>query len=74
MLGGDDHVVIHADVVDGDTRSWTVRHRTPDSASGEILPELTVALLGGVHHAAVQGAVRVNSGHNDPHQLILSPA
>jgi hypothetical protein len=67
VLGGDHDAVIHADVVDGDTGGWAVRHRTTDSASGEILPELTVALLGGVHHAAMQGAVRVNSGHDDPH-------
>ena len=74
MLGGDNHVVIRADVVNGDTGNRAVRHRDADGGSGEILPELTVALLGGVHHAAVQGAVRVNSGHNDPHQPILSPA
>jgi hypothetical protein len=72
VLGGDNHVVIHADVVDGDTRDRAVRHRDTDGASSEILPELTVALPGSVHHAAVQGAVWINSGHNDPHRPILS--
>jgi hypothetical protein len=74
VLGGDDHVVVHADVVDGDTGGRAVRHRDADDGGGEILPGLTVTLLGGVHRAAVQGAVRVNSGHHDPHQPILSLA
>ena len=38
VLGGHDHVVIHADVVDGDTEGWSVRHGDLDSASAEILP------------------------------------
>ena len=74
VLGGHDHVVIHADVVDDDTEGWSVRHGDLDGASGEILPKSAVALLGGVHHAAVHGAVRLNSGRNDPHQPILPPA
>jgi hypothetical protein len=42
--------------------AWPVRHRDLDSASGEVLPQSPVTLLGSVHHAAVHGAVRLNSG------------
>src|SRR5271165_2801088 len=37
VLGGHDHVVVHAEVIDGDAGGWAVRHRDTDSASGEIL-------------------------------------
>jgi hypothetical protein len=38
VLGSNDHVVVHADVVDDDTGGWTVRHGDTEGASGEILP------------------------------------
>ena len=38
VLGGHDHVVVHAEVIDGDAGGWAVGHRDTDSASGEILP------------------------------------
>lgn len=30
-------------------------------------------MLGGVHHAALHGAVALDPGHHDPHQPILYP-
>jgi hypothetical protein len=42
-------------------------------AGGEILPLRAAAALGGVHHAALHGAVPLDPGRHDPHQLIVFP-
>jgi hypothetical protein len=38
VLGSNDHVVVHADVVHDDTGGWTIWHGDTEGASGEILP------------------------------------
>ena len=43
-------------------------------ARDEFLPRAGVAGRGGVNHPAPHGAVRADSGHDDPHQLSLSPS
>jgi hypothetical protein len=42
-------------------------------AGGEVFPVAGVALLGGVHHAAVHGAVALDPGHHDPHLAHCAP-
>ena len=42
--------------------------------SGQVFPLRGIAGVGGVHHAALHGAVPPDPGHHDPHQLIVSPA
>lgn len=51
--------------------NWAIRWRDRQSAFGEILPLGAVAAAGGVHHAALHGAVPLDPGRHDPHQLIL---
>ena len=62
---------IQAEVVDGSTGIRPVRRRGSQSAMGEILPLGAITSLGGVHHAALHGAVPLDPGRNDPHQPIL---
>jgi hypothetical protein len=46
VLSGQDHVVIHPDVIDGDTAGWAIPHGDTDGASGELLPWRAVAVPG----------------------------
>ena len=39
----------------------------------EFHPRASIAGRGGVNHPAPHGAVRTDQGHDDPHQLSLSP-
>src|SRR5262249_43109194 len=71
--GGLNHLVIHLDVVDGDSRNRPVERQQGQGAGGEILPLAAVTSLGGIDHAALHGAIPFDPGHYDPHQPILSP-
>jgi len=73
VFGGLDHLVIHSDVVDGGSRERGVERRDGQGAGGEGFPLRAVSPVGGVHHAALHGAVPLDPGHHDPHQPILGP-
>jgi hypothetical protein len=40
----------------------------------QVFPLRGIAGVGGVHHAALHGAISPDPGHHDPRQLIVSPA
>ena len=73
MLSDHGDMVIHADVVDGDAGDRPVRYREGQGAGGEFLPFPAVALPGGVHHAALHGAVALDSGHHDSYSAHSVP-
>ncbi len=74
MLGDQDSPVVDSDMVD--RAPWDGPVGRPDSQGpcDELLPGTGVAVRGGVNYPAPHGAVPVDSGHDDPHQLSLSPA
>jgi len=69
IVFGDQYLraVIQADVVDGSAGSRAVLWRDRQGADGEILPLGASAAAGGVHHAALHGAVALDLGRHDPH-------
>lgn len=74
VLTDRDQVIIHADVVDGGAGDRAVGRRDGKGAGGKVFPFRAVVSLGGVHHAAVHGAVPLDPGRHDPHRPILPPA
>jgi hypothetical protein len=61
-----------AKMVNRTPRNRAVGRRGSQGARDEFLPRAGVAGRGGVNHPAPHGAVRADSGHDDPHQLSLS--
>ena len=72
VLGDQDSLLIDAKMVDRASRNRAVERQGSQGACDEILPRAGVAGRGGVNHLAPHGAVRADSGHDDPHQLSLS--
>ena len=73
VLGDQDSLLIDAKMVDRAPRNRAVERQGSQGACDEILPRAGVAGRGGVNHPAPHGAVRTDQGHDDPHQLSLSP-
>src|ERR1700757_1778864 len=61
-------------MVDRLSRNRVVGRRGRQGACCQFLPRADVAGRGRVNHPAPHGAVLADSGHDDPHQLILSPS
>ena len=74
VLADPDQVIVHAEVVDGNPRDRAVGRRARQGAGSKVFPPEAVVSLGGVHHAALHGAVLLNPGRHDPHEPIVSPA
>jgi hypothetical protein len=73
VLGDQDNLVIGAKMVDRPSRNRALGLRGSQGTCEEFLPRAGVAGRGGVNHSALDGAVWTDSGHDDPHQLSLSP-
>jgi hypothetical protein len=73
VLSGQDNLVIDAKMVDRPSRNRVVGRWGCQGACGQVLLRADVAGRGGVNHPAPHGAVLADSGHDDPHQLSLSP-
>lgn len=74
MLGDQDGPVIDAEMVDRAPGNRLVGRPGSQGVCDEFLPGAGVAARGGVNHAALHSAVPADSGHDDPHQVSLSPA
>ena len=74
VLGDQDNLLIHAEMVDRIPRNRAVGRRGSQGARGQVLPPGGIAGRRRVNHPAPHGAVRADSGHYDPHQLSLSPS
>ena len=75
MLGHEHFpVAIQADLVDRGAGDRPVRWRDGEGAAGEVFPFGAIAAPGGVHHAALHGAIPLDPGRDDPHQPILHRA
>src|SRR5271154_157837 len=73
LLGDQDNPVIGAKMADRPSRNRAVGRPRGQGPCEEFLPQASVAGRGGVNHPAPHGAVRTDQGHDDPHQLSLSP-
>jgi hypothetical protein len=73
LLGDQDNLVIDAKMADRPSRNRAVGRQRGQGTCEEFLPRASVAGRGGVNHPAPHGAVRTDQGHDDPHQLSLSP-
>ena len=73
LLGDQDNLVIDAKMADRPFRNRTVRRQGGQGPCEERLPRASVTGRGGVNHPAPHGAVWTDQGHDDPHQLSLSP-
>ena len=73
LLGDQDNLVIDAKMADRPSRNRTVRRQGGQGPCEERLPRASVTGRGGVNHPAPHGAVWTDQGHDDPHQLSLSP-
>jgi hypothetical protein len=73
LLGDQDNLVIDAKMVDRPSRNRAAGRQGGQGTCEEFLPRASVAGRGGVNHPAPHGAVRTDQGHDDPHQLSLSP-
>ncbi len=73
VLGDHDIPVIHVQVVDSAPRSRPVRQRDRQGTCGQFLPLEGVAAASGVDDPALDGAVRSDLGHYDPHKPSLRP-
>ena len=71
VLGDHDIPVIHTKMVDSATRSWPIRQRDRQGPGDEILPLEGVTAASGVDHPALDGAIRSDLGHHDPHKPSL---
>ena len=59
-----DRVTIHADVVDGCARDRVAGRHGCQGAGDEVFPQVAIVSPGGVHHAALRGAVLLDPGHH----------
>lgn len=73
VLGDQDNLVINAKMVDRPSGNRTVGRHGGQGTREEFLPCTGVARRGGVNHPAPHGARWADQGHDDPHQLSLSP-
>jgi hypothetical protein len=73
LLGDQDNLVIDAKMAERPSRNRAVGRQGGQGTCEEFLPRASVAGRGGVNHPAPHGAVRTDQGHDDPHQLSLSP-
>jgi hypothetical protein len=73
VLSDQDNLVIDSKMVDRPTRNRVVGRRDSQGTFGQFLPWTDIARRGCVNHPAPHGAVLADSGHDDPHQLSLSP-
>ena len=73
LPGDQDNLVIDAKMADRTSRDRTVGRQGGQGTCEEFLPRASVPGRGGVNHPAPHGAVRTYHGHDDPHQLSLSP-
>jgi len=74
VLSDQDNLVIYAKMVDRLARNRVVGRRIRQGACRQFFPRADIAGRGRVNHPAPHGAVLADSGHDDPHQLILSPS
>ena len=73
VLGDEGNLVIDAKMVDRLSRNRAVGPQGGQGTCEELVPWAGAAGRGGVNHPAPHGAVRADQGHDDPHQLSLSP-
>ena len=71
--GDQGNLVTDAKMADRPTWNRAVGRQGGQGTCQEFLPWACVAGRGGVNHPAPHGAVRADQGHDDPHQLSLSP-
>jgi hypothetical protein len=74
VSGDQDNPLTGAKMVNRTPRNRAVRRRGSQGARDEVLPRAGVAGRGGVNHPAPHGAIWTDPGHDDPHQLSLSPS
>jgi hypothetical protein len=71
--GDQGNLVINAKMADRPSGNRTVGRHGGQGTREQVLPRTGVARRGGVNRAAPHGAVRADQGHDDPHQLSVSP-
>ena len=71
VLGDHDIKVIPAEMADSAAPSRPVRQRDRQGTGDEFIPLEGVAAASGVDHPALDGAIRSDLGHHDPHKPSL---